>query len=135
MEIAVGFHCLMTTTHTPTSTFHLQGSKLQLGCLPVRSLSPGGAGPKTPWSGTLQENWEKRQGVISKIHYQLSEKDNGPCLEHSTSLCFEGAWCFHVQGSTLRHWCLCRCFFRTLEYIRLHGVIFSSTVIFKYTMD
>jgi len=37
-----------------TSTFHLQGSRVPLGCLPVKSLSPRGAGPKTPWSRTLQ---------------------------------------------------------------------------------
>jgi hypothetical protein len=36
------------------STFHLQGSKVPIGCVPVRSLSPVGRGPKTPWSGTLQ---------------------------------------------------------------------------------
>jgi hypothetical protein len=40
-----------------TSAFHLQGSKVPLGCLPVRSLSLGGTEPKTPWSGTLHKNW------------------------------------------------------------------------------
>jgi hypothetical protein len=50
----VGFHSLTTTTQPSNVNFHLQGSKVPLGCLPVSSLSPGGAGPKTPWSGTLQ---------------------------------------------------------------------------------
>ena len=50
----MGYHTLTTTTPPSKSTFHPQGSKVPLGCLPVRSVSPGGTGPKTPSSGTLQ---------------------------------------------------------------------------------
>jgi hypothetical protein len=65
MEIAAGYHYLMTTT-LPTSTFHLQGSKLLLGCLPVRSevsvTAGGGDRAKDPL--VRDATWESNSGSL-----------------------------------------------------------------------
>jgi hypothetical protein len=90
----MGFHSIMTTTHPPKSNFLLQGSKVPFGCLPVRSLSPGGTRPNTTWSGTLHKNWCQVWGVASSaisinshqqinLHYPASS--GWPPEQHITS--------------------------------------------------
>jgi hypothetical protein len=93
----VGFHSLTTTTHPPTSKFHLQGSKLPLGRLPVRSLSPGGTGPRPPWSGTLHKNLCQVWGVASSaISVNSHQRIN---LHHPAGSFLAG----HLNATSLQH--------------------------------
>jgi len=56
MEIAVGFHSLTTTTHPPNINLPSSGQQVtaRLSARKVSVAGAGGAGPKTPLSGTLQ---------------------------------------------------------------------------------
>jgi len=51
----VGFHSLTTTTYPPNVNLPSSGQQVtaRLSARKV-SVTEGGTGPKTPWSGTLQ---------------------------------------------------------------------------------
>ena len=84
MEIAMGLHSLTTTTQTPNVNLPSSGQQVTARLSAWRSLSPGGTGPKTPWSGTLQEEEEYEGGggrggrrrKLHKVHSAKHKKKN-----------------------------------------------------------
>jgi len=70
MEIAVGFNSLTTTTHPQNVNVPSSGKQVTTR-LSARKVSiAGGTGPKTPWSGTLQNTHTHTHTHTSiNVHY------------------------------------------------------------------
>ena len=76
---------LFNDDHPPskTSTFHLEGSTLPFGCLPVRSLSPGGNGtpPRPPGQGHYRLDRLKISHLKTQtIHVCNTHQTEGPSI-------------------------------------------------------